>query len=78
MAEQTGRLSTLSSADRAQVEAVLFEFDQSWSPERLAVTAAALPGDNPSLRRATLGELIKIDLERCWQAGTGPIGRWNK
>jgi len=48
----------------------LDEFDLHWSAGHLEVCARSTPDGVP--RRAALIELIRIDLERSWQAGSRP------
>ncbi len=62
-------LVRLSDTDRVQLEGYLFEFDRSWSPNALAARVDQLPPGNSVYRQAALVELVKIDLERQWQAG---------
>jgi serine/threonine protein kinase len=62
-------LDQLSSADRQLLEAWLVEFDQRWQKGLLAERAGRLPPEGHPLRLPALVELVKIDLERCWQCG---------
>src|SRR5262245_52637688 len=62
-------LDTLCDSDRHLLESWLVGFDQSWTEHRLAEQVRELPPLGAPLRRATLIELIKIDLERQWQCG---------
>jgi predicted Ser/Thr protein kinase len=61
-------LDQLSPEARHQLESLLYEFEQNWTGQLLAATAEKLGPDHP-LRQAALIELVKIDLERRWQAG---------
>jgi WD40 repeat protein len=58
----------LPDHERDLLEAWLAEFDQSWNEGRLAERVRELPATGP-LRFAALVEMVKIDLERCWQRG---------
>jgi predicted Ser/Thr protein kinase len=62
-------LAKLSDQDRRQVEAWLVEFQQSWDQKRLGAQVRKLPPPGSPLRLPALTELVKIDLERQWQAG---------
>jgi predicted Ser/Thr protein kinase len=68
MATSERGFSQLSDQDRLAVEGWLAEFDQSWDEHRLAGQVQRLPAHG-LVRRAALAEMIKIDLERQWQAG---------
>ncbi len=69
MAVTNAWLTDLTDDARLQVESLLLSFDQSWSPDRLAEQARALPPVGDPLRLAGLIELVKVDLERHWQHG---------
>jgi len=65
-------LDELPDANQAQLECLLWEFDQAWTPTALGVQAQDLLGDDGRLRQIALVELIKIDIERQWMAGNRP------
>src|SRR5262249_61557097 len=68
MAATNDEFLRLPPEQRQALEAQLLDFDRNWDEGRLGVRAAALPADQP-WRRPALVELVKIDLERRWQAG---------
>ncbi len=56
----------------SQVEEILRQYEAQWTPESShADLAACLPTD-PELRRATLPELVEVDLELRVKAGSTP------
>ena len=61
-------LSGLAKTERAQLEKLLVDFDQHWSADRLTEVVGQLSASGP-VRIVTVRELVKIDLERQWQAG---------
>jgi serine/threonine-protein kinase len=63
------RLLALLPADRLQLETWLAEFEQDWDGDRLAAHVGRLPAPGHPLRLPAFIELVKIDLERQWQAG---------
>ncbi|MCL4207060.1 MAG: DUF1080 domain-containing protein [Pirellulaceae bacterium] len=63
-------LLQLTSQEQERVEAWLVAFDQAWHVGALAEwSAKRLPDPGDPLRPLVLTELVKIDLERQWQAG---------
>ncbi|HEX5273132.1 MAG TPA: serine/threonine-protein kinase, partial [Gemmataceae bacterium] len=67
MAVTNTQAQALSDAERAQVETWLVEFERTWGEGRLADRVRELPPG--PLRFPALVELVKIDLERSWDAG---------
>jgi hypothetical protein len=65
-------LTTLGTADRNRLEALLVEFDLGWGPDRLAGFVERLPSAG-GLRAAGLRELVRIDRERQARLGR-PLG----
>jgi tRNA A-37 threonylcarbamoyl transferase component Bud32 len=61
-------LAQLSAAERAELEALLIEFDSQWDVEQLAARVRVMPVHG-TLRPVALTEMAKIDLERRWQHG---------
>jgi formylglycine-generating enzyme required for sulfatase activity/serine/threonine protein kinase len=59
----------LSDEERQQVESWLVEFDQGWDKDSLAAWLRKLPPQGDRLRRSTLVEMVKIDIERRWLHG---------
>lgn len=68
MESSAKRLASLSAAEYEKVEAMLFEFDQSWQPDALLQRVRELPSEGATLRQVVLVELVKIDLERHWKS----------
>jgi predicted Ser/Thr protein kinase len=60
--------TTVGTADRNWLEALLVEFDQRWGPDRLAEAVARLPAAG-RVRTAGLRELVRIDMERHARRG---------
>jgi hypothetical protein len=54
---------TSYAVDGVSWEGRLYEFDQGWSPDRLAEEVRALGELGPKERRMLLAEMVKIDLE---------------
>src|SRR5262249_54868228 len=78
MTAAANHLHELSPGERSELEAWLLEFEQSWDEKRLANRVRRLPPDGRR-RRAALIEMVKIDLERRWQAGRrGPVENYLK
>jgi predicted Ser/Thr protein kinase len=69
MTATEAHLAGLSDAQRQVLETWLVEFDLSWDEGRLALGVSRLPPRGDCLRRPTLVEMVKIDLERRWQRG---------
>jgi tRNA A-37 threonylcarbamoyl transferase component Bud32 len=61
-------LAQLSATERAELEALLIEFDSRWDAEQLAIRVRELPMRG-ALRLLALTEMVKIDLERRWEQG---------
>src|SRR5262245_23852126 len=61
-------LTTLGTADRNHLEALLVEFDLDWAPDRLPAAVARLPAAG-RLRTVGLRELVRIDMERHARRG---------
>jgi serine/threonine protein kinase len=59
----------LAEADRSVLASWLDDFERSWNEGRLSARVRELPTQGNPLRRAALVEMVKIDLERRWQAG---------
>ena len=59
--------TVLSDIDVEQMESWLFEFDRSWTDGELEKRIANLPTGSTNLRRQTLSEAVKIDMERRWR-----------
>jgi hypothetical protein len=64
-------LETLDHEQRGQLEAWLVDFDCHWAPGQLRARLPLLPAE-ALWRRHALVEMVKIDLERRWQAGERP------
>lgn len=63
-------LSALPTEKRNNLEKLLLNFDQSWSPELLTSYIARLDSDaDESYQRVVVSELSKIDIQRCWSNG---------
>jgi tetratricopeptide (TPR) repeat protein/predicted Ser/Thr protein kinase len=61
--------STLTDADRVEVQTALAEFDRNWHAQKLAeVLPKVLPPGHRLRREIVLG-LVRIDMLRQWQAG---------
>eukprot|EP00913_Durusdinium_trenchii_P023463 g22041.t1 len=71
MPPEPDNLAALSNDLRIQIEAILFEFDTSWSPEALPDVAKSISPNLAPARTSILEELVKIDIERRWKSGTG-------
>jgi hypothetical protein len=65
-------LQNLSDEQQALVESRLVRFEQTWEEGELPSQLRELPAD-PSLRRALLLEMVKVDLERQWQGKRRPV-----
>ena len=59
--------TVLSDIDIEQMESWLFEFDRSWADGELEKRIADLPTGSVIVRRQTLVEAVKIDMERRWR-----------
>lgn len=62
-------LEHLADAERCRLEAILLEFDRSWTPTALFERDWSGPDDSELFRAALLEEMVKVDLERAWQHG---------
>ncbi len=71
MAGTNPAVHALDVEQRNRLERSLVEFERSWHANRLTECAANLPSAG-AFRAAALVELVKIDLERCWQCGKRP------
>jgi predicted Ser/Thr protein kinase len=69
MSSTDPRLVALSTEKRQLVECWLADFDQSWHEGLLWERVKKLPPAGNPLRLAALAEMVKIDIERHWQAG---------
>ena len=66
------RLSTLPTAERNALEALLINFDQTWKPDLLPSCFEQIKkSGNDEFRRLGLSELVKIDLQRGWSSDRG-------
>ena len=64
------RLASLVVDDRNQLEAVLMQFEKSWTPQTFARFAKPLlTHPDANYREAALSELVSIDLQRSWAIG---------
>src|SRR4029079_18794661 len=59
----------LSSAERQILSDWRTEFEQTWSPAKLAQCVPDLPGKESRLRRSALLGMVLIDMRRNWQGG---------
>ncbi len=64
------QLATLNVEQRNELESLLMEFDQAWSPSLLSDYCARLEsGESRRFRQVALSQLVKIDMQRQWSAG---------
>jgi serine/threonine protein kinase/tetratricopeptide (TPR) repeat protein len=63
------RFPRLSEADQRRLGKWLEDFEEGWSPQHLARTAADLPGSDTALRRPVLYGTILLDIRRRWKSG---------
>jgi predicted Ser/Thr protein kinase len=70
MAATNTQARALTDAQRTVLEGWLVEFERTWGEGRLAARVRELPPG--PLRFPALVELVKIDLERSWEAGARP------
>jgi predicted Ser/Thr protein kinase len=68
MAAPNRGLAGLSDGERQELEAWLIDFEQQWDERLLPSRARKLPSGS-SWRLPALAEMVKVDLERQWQAG---------
>ena len=69
MAVSKSKLSELAEADRQLLESWLIDFEDAWHEQLLPERITQLPDSPSPLRLAALAEMVKIDIERQWQAG---------
>ncbi len=64
------RLAVLEDTQRNELESLLMDFDQAWSPSLLGTFCTPVTShSSESFRSVALVELVKIDLHRQWSAG---------
>ncbi|MCA9136675.1 MAG: protein kinase [Planctomycetales bacterium] len=67
-------LAVLEIAVRNQLESILLEFDEGWRSNSLDEFGERLASHpDEEYRHLALTELVKIDLQRTWSAGTGRL-----
>ena len=73
--DSSDRLVALAITQRNSLESLLFQFDQDWNPSRLGEYWRKLKDDGQGdlYRKLAIVELIKIDLQRRWSEGKGPL-----
>ncbi len=69
MVPAADRLAAMSASQRQQLELLLLDFEVAWTAETLAECVEKLPSEHQDYWYVALLELIRIDLERQWQAG---------
>jgi serine/threonine protein kinase/WD40 repeat protein len=68
------QLAVLAINQRNQLESLLMEFDQAWTPDLLGDYHDRLESDdNKMYRQLAIAELVKIDLQRSWSSGQGQL-----
>ncbi len=66
----TDRLGVLEAGQRNELESLLMEFDQAWTPNSLNKFGSRLASHpDAAFHGIALAELVKIDLQRHWSAG---------
>ncbi len=66
----SNRKTELPAPQQAQLETLLLQFDGDWTAQSLITALGQCADQSIDFRQIALRELIKVDLERHWSAGT--------